>query len=205
MLKGLADSLGVSRVDNRGGEQASGRRRRGAAEWKSSRQEDSPGAIKAHYAAPGAKRKWQQLDHRPPPYPTPPGHGRPGPTAREQLQEEMSLRETRDEDRERERMQLDHRWYYNRGEELREAQQEEVRREERWGHYGRLRRDTLARAAYGGAGHIGDGIHVVRAEGRGLMRSSADMPRMKLPVVFPADVWRADARGTIRQGGGDRD
>jgi hypothetical protein len=58
----------------------------------------------------------------------------------------------------------------------------------RWGNFERKRRDTVARAAFGGVGRLGDGIHVMHAEERGQLTSAADMKGMVLPDVFPSDV-----------------
>jgi hypothetical protein len=83
-------------------------------------------------------------------------------------------------------------WYYNKGEELREAEGAAKKRQERWAKFERLQRDTEARAAFGGVGHVGDGIHVVHAEERGDMISAATLP-LTLPVVFPEDLERRNA------------
>ena len=58
----------------------------------------------------------------------------------------------------------------------------------RWGNFERKRRDTVARAAFGGVGPLGDGIHVMHAEERGQLTSAADMKGMVLPDVVPSDL-----------------
>ena len=70
-----------------------------------------------------------KLDYRPPPYPTPPGHGRPGPARGASGEEE----EGREGDVQRNLEDL--RLYYNRGEELREAQRNDRHAEERYEGY----------------------------------------------------------------------
>ena len=145
------------------------------------------------------RRQGSQLDFRPPPYPHPPGHGRPGQGgAREQQehqqgQQDLSRNQHRRaverSDEERERRNLDDNLlYYNKAEEVREARGDLTRRDDRWGDFRRLRRDSLARGAFGGVGRVGDGVHVVHAEERGDMTSAADMPHMSLPAVFPSDL-----------------
>jgi len=61
----------------------------------------------------------------------------------------------------------------------------------RWGDFRRLHRASVARAAFGGVGRLGDGIHVVHAEERGQLTSAADMKDMALPAVFPSDLEKA--------------
>jgi len=145
------------------------------------------------------RRQGSQLDFRPPPYPHPPGHGRPGQGgAREQQehqqgQQDLSRNQHRRaverSDEERERRNLDEDLlYYNKAEEVREARGDLARRDDMWGDFRRLRRDSLARGAFGGVGRVGDGVHVVHAEERGDMTSAADMPHMSLPAVFPSDL-----------------
>jgi len=145
------------------------------------------------------RRQGSQLDFRPPPYPHPPGHGRPGQGgAREQqehqqgqqvLSRNQHRRAVERSDGERERRNLDDDLlYYNKAEEVREARGDLARRDDMWGDFRRLRRDSLARGAFGGVGRVGDGVHVVHAEERGDMTSAADMPHMSLPAVFPSDL-----------------
>lgn len=123
----------------------------------------------------GRSKDERKLDFRPPPYPHPPGHGRPARGDKEQEDGDQRLKRMRMEDRE---------LYDDEGEGGRHAGSGERRR-----NYRRLRRDTVARGAFGGAGRVGDGVHVVRAEERGQMTSAADM-RMALPAVFPSDLPR---------------
>jgi len=145
------------------------------------------------------RRQGSQLDFRPPPYPHPPGHGRPGQggaraqqehqQAQQHLSRNQHRRAVERSDEERERRNLDDNLlYYNKAEEVREARGDLTRRDDRWGDFRRLRRDSLARGAFGGVGRVGDGVHVVHAEERGDMTSAADMPHMSLPAVFPSDL-----------------
>lgn len=129
----------------------------------------------------GGSKQQPKLDFRPPPYPHPPGHGRPAQGAGDDHGD--------GDDQHVQNMKMeDERLYYNQDKEGEKGR--EAAREERWGKYRRLRRDTLARGAFGGAGRVGDGVHVVHAEERGEMTSAADM-RISLPAVFPSDFQRS--------------
>ena len=68
-----------------------------------------------------------KLDYRPPPYPTPPGHGRPGPARGGSGEEGREGGVQRNLE--------DLRLYYNRGEELREARRNDRHAEERYERY----------------------------------------------------------------------
>jgi len=140
----------------------------------------------------GRSENRPELDMRPPPYPHPPGHGRPatGERDHEEAEESKRARSASWSAGGGGSRKTDERLYYNGGEERREAERNERHRDERWSQFRRLHRDSVARGAFGGAGRVGDGVHVVRAEERGEMISAADMVHMALPAVFPSDLRR---------------
>ena len=148
-------------------------------------------------------------------YPHPPGHGRPGRVAREGLGleeggaagdlrtlAEAIVRGKREGEREGEREGVGERerdaqgrgsgggdeGAYMRDEVLREEEQVQRQREERWEDWRRKHRDSMARAAFGGAGRMGAGRVMVRREKSGEWRSAASLEHMSLPAVFPADL-----------------
>ena len=82
-----------------------------------------------------------KLDFRPPPYPHPPGRGRPATGEQDHEEVARELKRARS---------ADERLYYNKGEELREAERDERHRDERWSHFRRLHRDSVASGAFGG-------------------------------------------------------